>query len=63
LISAYIYGVCYTARSFHVSNVVTTPTPMRTVTESSRNHSHHQGQNPSCYKRITCRSCSYWICM
>ena len=61
LVSTYIYGVCYAARSSHVSNVATTPTPTRTVTENSRNRSRHQGQNPSYYRRITTRrSCNYW---
>jgi len=61
LIFAYIYIVCYAATSSHVLNVATILTPMRTVIEGSRNRSRHQGQNSSCYGRIsTCRSCNYW---
>ena len=61
LISSYIHGVRYTARSSYVSNIPMTPTPTRTITESSRNCFHHQGQNPNRYRRITMsRSCRYW---
>jgi len=42
LISTYIHGVCYVARSSHVSNVAITPALMRTVTEGSRNCSRYQ---------------------
>ena len=59
--SAYTYGVIYAARSSHVSHATTTPNPAQTVIESDNNRSHNQGQNSSCYERITTyRSCSYW---
>jgi len=55
-----IYGVSYTARSSHVLNVTTAPTPGRTVTEDDRNHSRNQGYNPDGYEEIlTCKSCCY----
>ena len=61
LISTYIHGIRYTARSSRVSNVATTPTLVQIVTECSRNHSRNQEHNPNRYKRITtCRSCDYW---
>ena len=59
LISAYIHGVRYAAKSSHISKI-TTPISVQTVTERSKNHSRNQGHNPSCYERIaTCRSCGY----
>ena len=45
-----IYGVNYAARSSHILNVATTPTPTQTVTEDGSNLSHNQGHNPSNYE-------------
>jgi len=61
LISAYIHGICYAVRSSHISNIATTPTSVQIVTKSSRNHSRHQGYNPSrCEGIIMCRSYDHW---
>ena len=60
LISAYIHGVHYVARSSHISNVTTTPTSAQTVIEGSRNHSCNQRHNPGRYEGIaTCRPYGY----
>ena len=54
LISAYIHGVRYAARSSHISNIGTTSTSAQTVIEGSRNHSHNQGNSPTSYERSQC---------